>query len=231
MGNLAIYATKGFEYILILSFLAAFTIFFLYFTSKKFQHDAGAVGQMLSDFVEWFRVPENVLFHQGHAWARTDASAKGKTVRVGLDDFTQKMVGKIDKIETGKIGDEVTQGHKGWSLKVGDKNIDMLSPVSGKIVEINPKISGAKSVSINNDPFEDGWIMKVKPDNFQRDSSHLLSGKLAKKWMEDVTDKLHDKMSPELGMVYQDGGVPVAGMARSLDEKNWDKLVREFLLT
>ena len=107
----------------------------------------------------------------------------------------------------------------------------MLSPVSGKIVEINPKISGAKSVSINNDPFEDGWIMKVQPDNFQRDSSNLLSGKLAKKWMEGVTDKLHDKMSPELGMVFQDGGVPVAGMAKGLDEKNWDNLVREFLLT
>jgi hypothetical protein len=70
MGNLAMYATKGFEYLLILGFLASFTIFYLYFTSSRFETATAVISKSIDSLVDWFRVPDNILFHQGHTWVK-----------------------------------------------------------------------------------------------------------------------------------------------------------------
>jgi glycine cleavage system H lipoate-binding protein len=223
MGNIEIYATKGFEYLWILGFLAVFTGYYLYFTSRKFQpRPAGTAGR-LGSLVDWFRVPGNIQFHQGHSWIRPEEDDP-TTVRVGLDDFAQKMVGKVDSVDMAEVGMRLKQGRIGWRLWVGDKYIPMLSPVSGVVVGINKAFQ-------NGDPFGGGWIYKVKPDNMKLEKKNLLSGRLALQWMEVAVENLRQRMNPDLGAVYQDGGRPVEGMARNIDPANWDKLVAEFFLT
>src|SRR5210317_1777179 len=130
MGNLAMYATKGFEYLLILGFLASFTIFYLYFTSSRFETATAVISKSIDSLVDWFRVPDNVLFHQGHTWALREESAPG-IVKVGMDDFAQKMAGPMGLTNTPKVGSVIRQGEKGWRLQDGEKSVDMLSPVSG----------------------------------------------------------------------------------------------------
>lgn len=237
MGNIDIYATKGFEYLLILGFLAIFTAFYLFFTSRAFE---GKVATTLSKAVDtvvgWFRVPDGIFYHQGHTWVRADGDSLTSTARVGMDDFAQKMVGKVGLVNVPSIGDKIRQGEKIWSLSADNKSVDMLSPVSGEVVGVNPAfMTNLKNLTVSsealNDPFGEGWILQIKPENFNRESKHLLSGPLAKTWMEGVVENLRMKMSPEMGAVYQDGGVPISGMARSIDRKGWDKLAREFFLT
>jgi ABC-type uncharacterized transport system substrate-binding protein len=58
-----------------------------------------------------------------------------------------------------------------------------------------------------------------------------LSGALARKWMEEVRENLLSRMNYNLGLVYQDGGLIVDGMARNLDRDRWDEIVKDFLLT
>jgi hypothetical protein len=58
----------------------------------------------------------------------------------------------------------------------------------------------------------------------------LLSGSFAGKWMEEVRENLLSRMSYNLGLVYQDGGLLVDGMAKSLDKDKWDEIVKEFFL-
>jgi glycine cleavage system H lipoate-binding protein len=224
MGNIEIYATKGFEYLWIMGFLAIFTGFYLYFTSSKFQPRPARAAGRLGSLVEWFRVPENIHFHQGHSWIRPEEDDP-TTVRVGLDDFAQKMVGKIDYAAMAEVGMHLKQGETGWRMWVGDKHIPMLSPVSGVVVEVN------KAFQNEEDPFENDWIYKVKPDNLELEKKNLLSGRLALKWMAVAAENLRQRMNPDLGAVYQDGGMPVESMARNIDPANWDKLVGEFFLT
>jgi len=59
----------------------------------------------------------------------------------------------------------------------------------------------------------------------------LVSGTLARRWMEEVREKLLSKMNYNLGLVYQDGGLLVDGMAKSLDQDKWDEIAKEFFLT
>jgi glycine cleavage system H lipoate-binding protein len=236
MGNLAMYATKGFEYLLILGFLALFTLFYLYFTSNRFEKVTAVISSTIDQLVDWFRVPDNILFHQGHAWVRIEESEPG-IVRVGMDDFAQKMAGPLGIRNNPTVGSVIRQGDKGWSLQDGEKSVDMLSPVSGEVTEVNTVLLAELEKdshaidALGNDPYGNGWILKVKPENFERESKGLLSGTLARKWMAEEVEHLRSKMSPELGAVMQDGGVPLAGMAKNIDGEEWDVLLKEFFMT
>jgi glycine cleavage system H lipoate-binding protein len=236
MGNLAIYATKGFEYLLILGFLALFTLFYLYFTSGRFEKATAAVSQAMQSFVEWFRVPENVLYHQGHTWVRPEYSEQG-FVRVGMDDFALKLAGPMGLRNNPTVGAYIRQGERGWTLQDGEKSVDMLSPISGEVIDVNIALLAElekdtnKVAALESDPYGKGWILKVIPENFERDRKSLLSGELARKWMAEVAEQLRRKINPELGAVMQDGGEPVAGMAKNISREEWDLLLKEFFLT
>ncbi len=236
MGNLAMYATKGFEYLLILGFLAVFTLFYLYFTSHRFEKTTTALSSSFDSLVDWFRVPDKVLFHQGHTWASPEES-ESDLVKVGMDDFAQKMAGSMGIRNNPTVGTCIRQGERSWSLQDGQKSVDMLAPVSGIVVEVNVALlaelekNPQKMGALDSDPYGQGWLLKVKPDNFERDRKSLLTGNLARKWMEEVTNQLRMKMSPELGAVMQDGGAPLPGMAKNINEEKWDLLLKEFFLT
>ena len=60
---------------------------------------------------------------------------------------------------------------------------------------------------------------------------NLLSGRLARVWMEEALDKLQPVRGGSLGALAQDGGVPLAGLARIVDPGRWDVLARTHLLT
>lgn len=167
-----------------------------------------------------------VYYHQGHGWAIPES---GNMVRVGIDDFAQKLVGKIDAIRCPQAGSEVTQGEKGWTLLVDSKSIDMLSPVDGKIVDINEGLLSSPE-SIRKDPYGESWLMKVQAPKLSANLKNLLSGGTARKWMEEVSENLLSRVAYNLGPVSQDGGALVDGIARNLDRERWDEIVREFFL-
>jgi glycine cleavage system H protein len=220
-----IFATKGIEYLLVISVLLLFIPFW-----RMVSRPAGAVYEAVEGIIPaigaWFHVPEEkIYYHQGHSWAMPES---GSTVKVGIDDFARKMVGKVDAVRLPRIGSQLTQGEKGWSLLVGSKSIDMLSPVDGKIVEINEKLLSSPE-SIGNDPYQ-SWLMKVHTPKVSSNLKNLLSGALAGKWMEGVKDDLLARMNYNLGTVYQDGGVVVDGIAKNLDQEKWDEIVKEYFL-
>ncbi len=221
-----IFATKGIEYLLVISGLLFFT-FFLRLLKRPAVAVYREAEHLVSAISDWFRIPsEGVYFHQGHSWASPEG---GEVVRVGMDDFAQKMLGKIDAIKFPKVGSQVTQGEKGWSLLVGSKSIDMLSPVDGKIVDINENLLSSPE-NVSRDPYGQSWLMKVETPKISSNLKNLLSGELAGKWMEGVRENLLARMNYNLGEVYQDGGVPVDGIARNMDREKWDEIVREFFL-
>ena len=236
MGNLAMYATKGFEYLLILGFLALFTIFYLYLTSRRFDKVATAISRRVESLVDWFLVPDNILYHQGHTWVKR-GEAEADVVLIGMDDFAQKLAGPMSLRNKPAIGSHIRQGERGWSLVSEEKSVDMLAPVSGKVVAVNPALLAAHDkatdggAGLNADPYGNGWILKVKPENFERERKNLLGGTLARKWMAEAAKQLRLKISPELGAVMQDGGVPMAGMAKNINADEWDQILKEFFLT
>jgi glycine cleavage system H protein len=224
-----IFATKHIEYLLVIGFLLVFIVFWR-FLSQPARRVLEAAEKAVPVVNEWFRLPEEIYYHLGHTWAASEGRNPDgwNVVKVGMNDFAQKLVGKINAIQLPGIGTTINQGEKGWTLEVDSKKIDMLSPVDGKVVAINEKIVGSPE-EINKYPYV-SWLMKVETPRFSANKKQLLSGAMAGKWMEEVRENLLSRMSYNLGLVYQDGGLLVDGMARGLDKDKWDEIVKEFFL-
>jgi len=219
-----IFATKHIEYLLVIGFLLLFILFWR-FLSTPARRVLEAAEKFVPVIQEWFSLPEEIYYHLGHSWA----APEGKhLVKVGVDDFAQKLVGKINAIQLPGVGSTIHQGDKGWTLEVDSKMIDMLSPVDGKVVAVNDEIVSSPE-GINQSPYV-SWLMKVESPRFSVNKKQLVTGAFAKRWMEEVRENLLSRMNYNLGLVYQDGGLLVDGMARSLDRDRWDEIAKEFFL-
>ena len=229
-----IYATKGIEYLIVIGFLATFVFFCRY---AALRGGETGVARRPAEFVEWFRVPGEFLFHQGHGWAK--AGNEG-VVSVGLDDFAQKLVGKVDFIDLPPVGSRLAQGEKGWVLRAGAQAIPMLSPLDGEVVAVNEEAARSPGI-VNEDPFGKGWLLKIRPARLAANRTNLLQGRLARRWTEEALHGLRHTMGGSLGPLYQDGGTTlpvhqnggaaVLGIARAMYGEGWEAKVREQFLT
>ena len=221
-----LFATKGIEYLLVIAFLLALAPFWR-FLRVPARAGMEAVRRAMASVAQWFSLPEGLFYHQGHTWVMPQGA---ELVKVGVDDFAQRLVGKSNKVDLPQIGSRIEQGNVGWKLGIDSKTIDMLSPVTGDVVAVNKDIIKNPDI-INEDPYGKGWLMMIKPDNKRATVKNLLTGKLATAWMEKTADELRERMGSEVGIVYQDGGLPISGIAKALSPDAWDKMAREFLLT
>ena len=82
-----------------------------------------------------------------------------------------------------------------------------------------------------DDPYGRGWVLKVKAPQLAANLRNLLSGRLARKWMEDSREALELRLMALSGSVLQDGGEPAADLGHHLPKADWERLAHEFLLT
>ncbi|MBW2038828.1 MAG: glycine cleavage system protein H [Deltaproteobacteria bacterium] len=224
--------TKGIEYLIAVAFLFAFIAFWHFVTSVPApQYERVGVVEMarrIGERIGGFLLPEGLFFHPGHTWAKVDA---GDVVTVGIDDFAQKLVGRVNSVQLPQVGSTIRQGERGLSLQVDAKTIPMLSPVDGKVVAVNKDILKSPE-GINKDSYDKGWLMKVHAPRIAANLKNLLSGRLAKRWIEEARGQLSSHMNDyNLGLVLQDGGVLVDGIAKNLAPERWDEVAKEFFLT
>ncbi len=105
----------------------------------------------------------------------------------------------------------------------------MLSPVDGTVVAVNAAVR--QKADGLDDPYGAGWLFKVKAPRLAANLRQLLrDGAPGASW-RSAEAQLAMRLSPELGHVLQDGGVPVHGIARALSGDGWDELARQFFLT
>jgi len=224
--------TKSVEYLIAVGFLLLFVAFWRYINTSpvaaRRTATAPSLASRLADYVGGFLVPDQTYFHPGHAWVRAES---GDVLTVGIDDFGQKLVGKIDTLRLPKVGQRLSQGEPAWELGAAGEVFNMLSPVSGEVVEVNPNALWTPWV-VNQDPFGDGWLLKVRTPRKTATLRSLLGTDLAKRWIEDARARLLVQPRHEnLGRVLADVGPARDGIARALDNEHWGEIVREFFLT
>jgi len=170
----------------------------------------------------WFQLPAGLHVHPGHTWARVDADG---LVTVGLDDFASKLLGPV-AVKVPAVGVPVAQGEAALEASDGERSVRLAAPVEGTVVEVNDRAGAAHA-----DPYGAGWLFRVRAPRLVSNLRQLLSGAAALRLLEDASEELVRRMNPQLGVVLQDGGAPVSGIARTLAGEDWDTLARGFFLT
>jgi glycine cleavage system H lipoate-binding protein len=225
---MTLHTAKTVEYLIAVSYLLLFIPFWRFVNGRPEPAIVPVrAARRLPAIAEWFTAPDGLFYHPGHAWLRVDGP---ETVTVGLDDFAGKLVGTPSAITLPALGAMLSQGEPGWALVAEGKAIDMLSPVDGTVVAVND--AARRSPALAHDrPYADGWLLKVRNANLASNLKQLLTGRLARRWIEDLADGLRGDLTPALGQVYEDGGVVVDGLARALNPNGWDDVARRFFLT
>jgi glycine cleavage system H lipoate-binding protein len=174
-----------------------------------------------------FELPANFAYHPGHTWALRESP---KLVRVGLDDFAVRLLGDIEQVELPARGRWLRQGEKGWCLNRHGHRFEMLSPIEGEVVEVNPKVVDDPSL-LHRDPYGVGWLVAVNAPAADGNLKNLMRGRLAHRWMEESGLALRQQIDPHAEMHLQDGGRIVADILSSVPEDRWDAVARDLLLT
>lgn len=218
--------------------LATFAIFLLidYVRSQKQVVKQPAVQPVIREvpshvvpaMVAGFQVPENVRYHSGHTWALSESR---ELVRVGMDDFASKLVGKIESIALPQRGRWVRQGQKIWTIFRDGKSVDMVSPIEGTVSDVNEAVAKDPSLALK-DPFGEGWIVTVQAPDSKLNFRNLLGGALARMWTEDSALRLRKRMPVAMAAALaQDGGVAVDDITAHLPNEDWAALTKEFFLS
>ncbi|MGC8774660.1 MAG: glycine cleavage system protein GcvH [Chlorobaculum sp.] len=106
-------------------------------------------------------IPDNLRYTKDHEWIKL--LEDGVTALVGITDFAQSELGDIVFVETKPVGTKVA-AHGAFGTVEAVKTVaDLFAPVAGEIVEVNVGLDDAAIV--NSDPYNDGWIVKMKLDN------------------------------------------------------------------
>ena len=110
---------------------------------------------------------EEILFTKEHSWARIEDE---ETVSIGISEFAVEELGEITYVELPAIGQEVSQMEVIASVESLRDTMDIYSPVSGEVIEINEMLIDDPSL-INEDPYGNGWIAIIRlhdPDELSR---------------------------------------------------------------
>ncbi len=149
---------------------------------------------------------------------------------MGVDDFARRLIGPAATLKAPSRGDWLHQGGRGFAMRLDGKEAELVSPVEGEVVEVNRDLAEKPGLAAD-DPYGRGWVLKVKAPNLADNLRNLLSGRLARKWMEDSREALELRLMALSGSVLQDGGEPASDLGRHLPPADWERLVHEFLLT
>jgi glycine cleavage system H protein len=101
--------------------------------------------------------PEGLVYHPEHDWARLD----GDTATFGITWYAQDALGEVVFFEPPQVGAAVTKDEPYAEIESVKAVSDVVAPLSGEIVEVNPAL-GDTPETVNEDPYGDGWLVKVK---------------------------------------------------------------------
>lgn len=181
--------------------------------------------RLMPGVVAGFEVPDNLRYHPGHTWA---VQSSADVVRVGIDDLAAKMAGTITRIDIPERGQWIRQGQRIIAMHHDGRELDLVSPIEGTVVDINTKaIDDPKTAQ--NDPYGEGWLIAVNSPDSGTNFRNLLGGTLARRWMDESAARLRAFAEPA-GALAQDGGVATGRMIDLVPEGEWDKLRKELFL-
>ena len=102
-------------------------------------------------------IPDTLHYTKGHEWIRI----KNGEATIGITDYAQGELGDIIFIEFPKAGDKFNAGDSIGTIEAVKTVADLFTPLAGEISEINLKLEDEPE-AINKDPYESGWIIKLK---------------------------------------------------------------------
>jgi glycine cleavage system H lipoate-binding protein len=200
---------------------------------RRVRHPAAADLLLPALAPEWFSVPGGLFFHRSHIWMNLLYSGR---VKVGVDDFLQRLLGRIDAITLPPLGVQVKAGEPFIVLRQGDRTVTLPAPVDGKVCAVNGEAAKTPSI-LKRDPYTRGWLVALQPIDLTAELPRLLVGRTALDWLTaeliSLTTFLEKILAVHrdavVGETAVDGGLAADGLLEHLDDRSWAAFNARFL--
>jgi glycine cleavage system H protein len=209
--------TKSVEYLIAILFMFAFLTFWRVLNSSHRVPVVEAVSESV-------RAIRGIFVHPNHTWAGV---ARPDLVDVGMDRFASSVFGSIKEIRLPARGDRIYQGDVVWRVKRADRELAQVSPISGRVVDVNRKILDNPEL-LNRQAPEESWILRIAPLRLARETRNLLSGEMLARWNQAVKEQLVATLVPNPYPVLQEGGEIKPDLGDDLTPEQWEKVRRDF---
>ncbi|MEO0123428.1 MAG: glycine cleavage system protein GcvH [candidate division WOR-3 bacterium] len=103
---------------------------------------------------------EGLKYTREHEWAKIE----GNVAITGITDYAQSELSDIVMVEPPKVGTQIKAGEAIGTIEAVKAVSDLFAPVSGEVIEVNEKVIKEPAI-INRDPYNEGWIYKIKINN------------------------------------------------------------------
>lgn len=172
-----------------------------------------------------FTIPGGMFIARNHCWVSMETEGD---VKVGMDDFAKKLIGKIDGFEFPNRGMNIQVGQPLFSVKQGNRIIHFKSPVSGKVTEINHAlVKDPDRILVT--PYDNNWICIIDPDRVDDDIRHLKIGKSAVQfYQEDLQNYQNEVKTMVKGNGHGKPGDIYTGEMQQLEDKDWALVTGHF---
>lgn len=176
-----------------------------------------------------FLLPGGVFISEGHVWANVTMPG---LVRVGMDDFARKMIGRIDAIAFPAKGQQVKKGEPLFYIHQGERKAAFKAPISGKVHLLNNEL--AQNLTwLEKQPYEKGWICSIKPDQLSVEIEQLRIGDKAAAWYQQEIKRVRELLTPASGnghpLEVPEMARLVEGQLEETDDSTWKKFAESFL--
>jgi glycine cleavage system H protein len=139
-----------------------------------------------------FCVPGGAFLSAGHAWVRIEASGQ---VRVGLDDFARKALGKIDRVDLPQKGATVRRGDPIFTVHRGQAAVRFAAPLSGRVADVNGGLPASPGW-LEQSPYQGGWVCLLEPSDLAGELPSLHVGKPVVDWYQAEIARLRKGGGP-----------------------------------
>lgn len=181
------------------------------------------------------QAPEGLYYDNTHTWAFRE---KNGLVSVGLDDFMQRLVGPITRVQMKGPGETVKKGELLFSIVQSGKQLSFYSPLSGTIRKQNELLNQRSSV-LNESPYAEGWVYQIEPSNWVTEVQWLKMAEKYRNWLTAEFTRVKDVLAATLKpsrlehayVALQDGGVLKDGLLTELGPEAWAEFQSSFIDT
>ncbi len=227
-----IFETKGIEYLITIAFFALLVPFWIALNrqakaTKKLNEALGVLSANL------LKIPQGLFYSKNHTWTFLERTG---AARIGLDDLLLNIIGdvKINKLKM--PGDKIQKGEVIAEVGQNGKTLQIVSPISGEVVKANHMLTD-KPEMLNEDPYGQGWIYKLKPANWMADTQSCYMAEDAVNWSKKEVERFKDFMAETMKkhasepsmVILQDGGEISRNALSEMPTEIWKDFEKNFL--
>ena len=125
-----------------------------------------------------YRIPEDYYYTKDHEWAQVDENV----ATVGITQFAQEQLGEVVYVDLPEEGSKVTQNEEFGVVESVKAVSDLMSPVSGTVIEVNGSHLEDPGL-INDDPMNEGWLLRIEIDT-EKELASLMKAPEYKKFIK-----------------------------------------------